>query len=817
MNELTLLPAALKYAPGTQRRPALNLADYQSMGDIETWEGTPDGLLARSLDGAALRIQVLTADMVRVTITRVDEGPPPPSWALSQTAFEPEAVQISERGGWLEVLTGRLQIRLHRQPAIVEFYDASGQRRINADWRPVSFEREGPGVVACKRLGIDEHFYGLGEKAARLDKRRGRFTMWTSDKPAYMEGTDPLYQSIPFYIGLEGGQAYGIFFDNSYRSEFDFGRLSQEYVSFSAEGGTLDYYFMWGPSIARVVELYSMLTGFMPLPPRWSLGHQQSRYSYYPDALALDVVRTYRAHDLPLDAIHLDIHYMDGYRVFTWHPQRFPDPAALTARLRAMGVRVIVIVDPGVKYEPTRENGLPPIGDTALSAEGYPVFDEGVRKGYFQTRPDGSIYVGEVWPGKSVFVDYTLPQARDWWGDWHRVYTQVGVAGIWNDMNEPADFTDQSGEALIDVVCQDRGARTTHAANRNVFALLECQATYEGLRRLRPLERPFVLTRAGFSGIQRYAAVWTGDNNSTWDHLALTIPMFASMGLSGVSFVGADIGGFVGRCSGELLVRWYQAAFLSPFCRNHKAVDAYDQEPWRFGSVYEDVVRRYLKLRYRLLPYLYTAMETASRTGAPVFRPLLFDYQHDDNTWNLDDQFLVGSDLLIAPILQPGATTRRVYLPAGLWYDFWTGRTESGGRLVTVEAPLDTCPLFIRGGAILPLGPEMSYTDERPVDPLTWMAWPDADGCAQGELYEDDGQSWEYQRGALRRTRAVLSPQRFEVQVLHDGYQPPPRRVEVLFPAPMAFPEATCAGRSCWHRGALRVDDSGDGYTVALH
>ncbi len=361
-----------------------------------------------------------------------------------------------------------------------------------------------------------------------------------------------------------------------------------------------------------------------------------------------------------------------------------------------------------------------------------------------------------VWPGESVFVDYTMPEARGWWGDLHRVYTDNGIAGIWNDMNEPSDFVDQTGKNQLDVVSYDEGEKTTHAKNRNTFALLMSRATYEGLERLRPDRRPYVITRAAYAGIQRYATMWTGDTNSTWDALALNIPMFTSLGLSGEPFVGSDVGGFIGRGNGELLVRSYQVSFLAPFCRNHKVIDGYDQEPWRFGKYYEDIIRKYLKLRYTLLPFLYTTLEEAHRTGVPPFRPLVLNYQDDPSTYNLDDQFMVGNDLLVAPILKPDVTKRLVYLPAGLWYDYWTDKKYTGGTMISVDAPLDVVPMFVRGGAIIPVGPSMNYVDEKPFDPATVNIYPDDSGSASGTLYEDDGLSPAYKNGAFRRTTFLL-------------------------------------------------------------
>jgi len=383
----------------------------------------------------------------------------------------------------------------------------------------------------------------------------------------------------------------------------------------------------------------------------------------------------------------------------------------------------------------------------------YYVFDQGTEGNYFQRRRNGQLFIPRVWPGDSVFVDFTLPDARRWWGDLHRAYTDNGVAGIWNDMNEPADFVDQTGKNQIDVVSYDEGENSTHAKNRNVFALLMARATYEGLARLQPERRPFVVTRAAYAGIQRYSTMWTGDSNSTWDSLALNVPMFTTLGLSGEPFVGSDVGGFIGRASGELLVRSYQIGFLAPFFRNHHAIDGYDQEPWRFGKYYEDIIRKYLKLRYQLLPFLYTTLEAAHRTGVPLFRPLMLNYQDDSNTYNLDDQFMIGDDLLVAPIVKPDLTSRLVYLPKGTWYDFWTNKKYDGGTMIRVDAQLETVPMFVRGGAVIPMGPEMRYVGERPFDPITFAIYPDEKGFASATLYEDDGNSLAYQRRGFRRTK----------------------------------------------------------------
>jgi alpha-glucosidase len=573
-----------------------------------------------------------------------------------------------------------------------------------------------------------------------------------------------------------------------------------------------------------IVSRYTELTGRMPLPPLWALGNQQSRWSYYPDSLVEQVARAYREHDLPLDVLYLDIHYMDGYRVFTWDPARFPDPSALTGKLRLMGVKLVTIIDPGVKYQPA---GSP----------GYAVFDEGLAKGYFLRRSNGSLYVGEVWPGKAVFVDYTRQDARRWWGDLHRALLDRGVAGIWNDMNEPSDFVDKSGETQKDVVFDDLGARSLYPKNRNIFALNMDRATFEGLQRLQPDRRPFVITRSGYAGVQRYATMWTGDNNATFDSLALNLPMFESLGLSGEAFVGADLPGFIGRGDGELLARSYEVGFLTPLCRNHAEIDGYDHEPWRYGAPYEDIVRKFLKLRYRLLPFLYTTLEEAHRTGVPLLRPLLLNYQDDPNTLNLDDEFMVGDALLAAPVVRRGERSRDVYLPRSVFYDFWTGeRVQGQGALVRADAPLDTVPLYVRGGSVIPTTQAMSHVGEKPWDPVRFDIFPDSGAAASGSLYEDDGISPAYESGAFRRTTVAYKGDSGTISVTIEGnasgYSPGSRMMELALrsgaapgvvlldgrPLPSIEPSARSAG---WFREGgtvtvVRIGDDGRAHDIRL-
>ncbi|MBT9585134.1 DUF4968 domain-containing protein [bacterium] len=443
-------------------------------------------------DGSTVKVQFLSPDLVRVRVAYRQPLDPAgnPSWAIAKKDWAAVPVTSSEGPDRLTFSSAEIKVVVHKSPLLVEFQDKNG-RTINRDQLPVLGDpnhtkqaklfdpQAGSMTVVTKSLGLEEHFYGLGEKAHKLDRRRGHFSMWNSDTPRYAEGKDPIYQSIPFYIGLEEGQAYGLFYDNSYRSHFDFGFSQQEWAGYAVEGGEIDYYFLQGPSIKKVVQRYTDLTGRIYLPPKWALGHQASRWSYYPDSMVEKIADTYQQHDLPLDVMTLDIDYMQKYRVFTWDRQRFPDPAGLIRKLKAKGLHTVTIVDPGVKVQPGGQGpdatDQPELKDQSKS---YYVYNQGVKNGFFVKRKDGSLMVTNVWPGDTVFVDYTLEKARQWWGDLHRAYLDQGVEGIWNDMNEPADFTDQSGGNQRDSVFDDLGSHTAHAKNRNLVALLMSKATY---------------------------------------------------------------------------------------------------------------------------------------------------------------------------------------------------------------------------------------------------------------------------------------------------------------------------------------------------
>jgi len=674
------------------------------------------------------------------------------------------------------ITTAALQMTIRHDPFRIAIADAQGNS-LDEDDPQNGIAFSGSTVRVWKRLRDDEHVYGLGSKTGDFDKRGRKlggysYTMWNSDTYAYGLSTDPIYVSVPFFMVLRGGRSHGIFFDNTFRSNFDIGHQSEGLLSFGADGGDLNYYFINGPDPKSVVTRYTSLTGRMPLPARWALGYHQCRYSYYPDSKVRFIAQNFRERRIPADTIWLDIHYLDGFNPFTWDAERFPDPPGLIADLRRIGFRTVPIVDAHPKKAP-----------------GWGPYDSGRAGDHFVKNPDGSVYEAPVWPsqgeknpGPSVFPDFSKPAAREWWGGLYAPLVKAGVAGIWNDMNEPAVFDTASGTMPLTVRHDNDGQPTDHREIHNVYGLLMTQGTHEGLLRLRPNVRPFVLTRATFAGGQRYAAVWPGDNVSDWGHLRGSIATLMGMGLSGLAFVGSDIGGFAEAPSAELYTRWLQTGVFYPFMRTHTTLGTPDQEPWSYGSLYEALNRRAIELRYELLPHIYNVMREASLTGVPALRPLLLEFPDDPNTYGMEDQFMFGADLLVAPVLREGATEREVYLPKGDWFDYWTGQRHAGGGRIRMPVTLASIPIFVRAGAVLFSQPVVQHTGEMPGQPLRVRVYPGLQ--REATFYEDDGETLEHTRGgsALRHVRYdAADPRRHTVEIgaPSGAYRPAPRSLEV--------------------------------------
>lgn len=574
--------------------------------------------------------------------------------------------------------------------------------------------------------------YGLGEKTGFLDKNGAKISNWNTDVFApHNKDTIELYQTIPFMMIHELTKTIGIFFDNTYRTEFDM-QTYWDKLTIMAEGGQIDSYIIIAENIKEVVMAYTDLTGKTPIPPKWALGYHQSRYSYMTQSEVEELVQKFKKYQIPVDSIFLDIHYMDGYRVFTFDEDRFPKYGDLIKNLKEQQIDIVPIVDPGVKKD-----------------FDYWVYREGVENEYFSKYFDGTIYHGEVWPGVSAFPDFLNQKVQKWWGGLHRFYTDLGIRGIWNDMNEPSVFNETKTMDL-DVMHNQDGKKITHREGHNLYGLYMSKATYDGLKSNLSNCRPFVLTRAGYAGIQRFAAVWTGDNRSYWEHLEMSLPMIMNMGLSGVSFAGADVGGFSSDTTPELLIRWTQVGAFLPYFRNHSVQDSIYQEPWAFGKDTLQSVKKYIELRYRFLPYIYTLFYEGEKTGLPVVRPLVMEYPNDPETFQCSDEFLLGSQILIAPIVRPGKTRRSVYFPEGTWYNFWTDEKIAGGQYYLIHADLNTLPLFIKEGTILPLGTPVKNTKEK--QDIELFVYLSDDKEITGYLYEDDGISFNYRNQEYKIT-----------------------------------------------------------------
>ena len=746
---------------------------FRSLGAVRRAPGGDDPQEWRFVaeDGAQARVALLADDLARVRLVPAGVEPAR-SWAVARDEVEWPIVKalVATEPGSLSLTTPTMRIEIATAPFRVAFRWADDDGGFAEDDPALGMGADPSGALRCvKRLTPDERIFGAGLRTSRLNARGESIVNWNTDPPQpHGDQTHAMYTTIPFWIGLRGGRAYGVFLDSVWQSKLDFGAREADRLVFSVTGGELTYYVFAGPTPAAVLARYADLTGHMPMPPRWALGYGQSRWSYFPEEQVREIAAQFRARRIPCDMLWLDIDYMDGYRVFTWHPQRFPEPAHLLEDLRAQGFQPITIIDPGVKVDPTD-----------------PTYADGLARDYFMREAEGSVFTGNVWPGESAFPDFSRADVRQWWGERHRMLLEAGVAGVWDDMNEPS-LTDRfvpEGETprgttipldALHYPDGPGGEPLPHRAFHNAYGMQMARATFEGLARLRPGARPFVLSRSGYAGVQRYAVLWTGDNMSAWAHLRLAARMCLTLGLSGIPFNGFDTGGFWENATGEMLVRFTQLGAVFPFFRNHSALMTGAQEPWVFGQPYEAFCRAAIELRYRLLPYLYSAFAEAARTGEPIARPLIYAYPHDDALAEVDDELLLGADLLAAPVLDTNQPKRLARFPHGAWVDWLTGERILGPTQRLVDSPIDVLPLFAREGAIIPLGPIIQYVGERAEDPVTLACYlapseplsPGAESGARdavGTLYEDDGHTPAYTHGAWRQTRFVAERQEKQI------------------------------------------------------
>ena len=687
----------------------------------------PSGVQARS-GNTSIRVDAVTDSILRVRIAPAGQWPEDSSWAVP-AAERAERAPVRASGDGFA--TGPLVVHVDPGSLALTVTDAAGHVIVADAGQPIRFD--GPTFTISKALPLGEHVYGMGDKTGTFDRRGESFVDWNTDSYGFQRDTDPIYKSIPFYIATGGpGGAYGLFLDNSWRSWFDFGHREAGTIAIGADAGPIDYYIIAGPTVRDVVRRYTDLTGKAPMPPRWALGYQQSRYSYMSADEVRSIAARLRKERIPTDVLWLDIDYQDRNRPFTTNAKTFPDLHKLASDVGAEGFKLVAITDLHIAYAPN---------------QGYAPYDTGAAGDHFVKNPDGSVYVAPVWPGPSVFPDFTRARTRAWWGSLYKDFIADGIAGFWNDMNEPAIFDTLTKTMPLDTVHRIEGDGFTprtasHAEIHNVYGMENSRATHDGELTLRPNVRPFVMTRASYAGGQRYAVTWTGDNSSTWDHLKLAVQQMLNLGLSGFAWSGADIPGFTGGASPDLATRWFEIGAFEPVFRGHSQKDTPRAEPWVDGPAQLAIRRRFIEERYRLLPYLYAVAAESARTGDPVMRPTFYDYpQMESVTCDQSIAFMLGPDLLIAGPPKPESPyPYDVCLPGKGWYDYWTGARIDRDQFS--ETPkLDHLPVFVRAGAIIAKQPLVQSTSETPKGPLELHVYPGAD--CRGEIYLDDGVSIE--------------------------------------------------------------------------
>lgn len=745
---------------------------------------TKDGQkITLNYENGPMILTVLTPEIMRFF---QDRGNASNSYAIEGDKEIKTDFTVKNKGDHIEIATAKLIVKAYDDEKI-DVFDEQGNPLV-VDYRgkrtPIDrqmdeehlklAESEGHDVdkllgkhdgdyyEVVKSLADDEEFYGLGDKTGYLNKRHYAYDNWNTDNPdPQVESFTRLYKSIPILLGLKNGHPYGIFFDNTYRNHIDLGKESNNYYYYSADNGNLDYYVIGGASLKAVVTNYTYLTGRVPMPQKWTLGYQQSRWGYSVSQKQVEkIAENLRKYDLPCDVLHLDIDYMKGYRVFTWRKDTYEAPEEFIKKMRKLGFRIITIIDPGVKKDDAD----------------YKIYQEGIEKGYFVKAADGTVYVNEVWPGDAVFPDFGRQKVRQWWAKNCKYLVDLGVSGIWDDMNEPASFR---GEIPGDVVFHNEEEASTHNKMHNVYGHNMAKATYEGLKKYSG-KRPFVITRAAYAGTQKFSTVWTGDNQSLWPHVQMMIPQLCNLGLSGFSFAGTDIGGFGADTTPELLTRWIEGALFSPLYRNHAALGTRSQEPWVFGETTLSIYRKYLKLRYRFIPYLYDEFYRETQTGLPVMRPLVLNYENDPHVYNMNDEYMVGEDILTAPVVQEGQTKRAVYLPEGEWIDFWNGVEYAGRNTILVDAPIDKLPLFIKKNTILPWGKEVSHISDEPDESMTFRVFGKKGKYVH---YQDNGTDFKYQKGEYNLYKVKVNKDgSVKVKLEKHGFGPVYRRITVQLP-----------------------------------
>lgn len=604
-------------------------------------------------------------------------------------------------------------------PSLIIQKELVPQKSVPANWEIVpAFKIEDGKAIVEISYDSGTDLYGTGEVTGSLRRNNTEIELWNTDNYGYRKAKGKrLYQSHPWIMGVrEDGSAFGVIADNTWKQSFNL----ENPITITSEGPAFRVIIIEKKSPQKLIQVMTELTGRIEMPPLWALGYQQCRYSYFPDSRVKEVASEFRERNIPCDVIWMDIDYMERFKVFTFNSEYFPNPSELNNYLHSINFKSVWMIDPGVKKE-----------------NGYFVYEQGTTNDFWTHTKDNKVFTGNVWPGECVFPDFTMPETRKWWGTLYNDFMETGIDGVWNDMNEPAVFNGPGGTMPEDNFHRGGGELQPgpHLRYHNIYGMLMVKASRDGIMKVNPEKRPFVLSRSNFLGGQKYAATWTGDNASTWAHFKMATPMVLNLGLSGQPFTGPDLGGFGGSPDTSLFANWIAVGAFYPFCRSHSEKGTADQEPWAFGEEVENVSRTALDRRYKLMPYLYTLFWESSQTGLPVMRPVFFADVTDKSLRSEEEAFMWGDDLLIIP-----KWSENPNLPKGIWktISLLDKNVEDDGYQPELKQ---------KGGSIIPVGSVIQSTEEFKTDSLTLLVCLDENNKASGTLYVDKGEGFGYQKG----------------------------------------------------------------------
>lgn len=709
---------------------------------------TGNQVVFNSKDGAKLSLTISSNSVVKVwfdptgKLTRNNE-----SFAIINENLENiKDVNVNEEPSCYEIFTPQLRIRVNKNPMQLQIFD-KWQKLVFSDFKDKGHISDSTSVKAYKILRNDEQFFGLGEKTGTLNRRGHNYKMWNSDRPCYSVTEDPLAKSIPFFMS---SYKYGIFLDNTYKSEFKFGTESDEYFSFEAPNGAFVYYFIFGKDYKDILKQYINLTGKPIMPPKWALGFAQCRGLYTSEKQALDIASEFRKRQIPCDIIYQDIGWTQNLQDFEWRKGNYTNPKEMLNTLKEQGFKMIVSQDPVISQTNKKQW-------EEADKLGYLVKDVRTNKPYDMPWP---------WGGNCGVVDFTIPKVADWWGAYQQKPINDGISGFWTDMGEPAWSNEEDVDRL-----NMKHHIGMHDEIHNIYGLTWDKVVKEQFDKHNPNRRIFQMTRSAYAGLQRYTFGWTNDSGNGndvlegWQQLENQVAVGISAGLGGIPFWTTDISGYCGditdyKAMGELYTRWMQFGVFNPLSRAHHEGDN-AVEPWMFDDVVEKNAKAAIELKYQLFPYLYTYARKAHDTGLPITRGLFMEYPNDMEASKVDNQFIFGEELLVAPVLKKGERVKRVYLPDGEWIDFNDKKTVYlGGQTIAYRAPLGTIPLFVKKGSIIPMMPIMQYIGEKKDYPLLVHLFPNyEDETASFELYEDEGENQDYLKNIYSTTQIQCTTQ----------------------------------------------------------